>query len=493
VIIANVGLDGYGIWALLFSLCYVVTASDLSLGWTYSKLTAELDARKEPLLLNELIGSGMLVAGGFSSLLFSVVWAGHSWILPTLGVAGPIVEPAAQALFVLILANLVHATLGSAAHVLTGLQRVDLRYLATLTGSAIDFAATLSLLFLGLGLVGMAMGFLIGQVVSAVVAWNLCRRLRPELRLSRVRLARASARHVLSLAIRFQGLVAVRTLLFHVSRFSISALCGTEALGAFHLATRLVHFAVAPATSVVAPLLPAFAKLRAGEERERWNELFVRASKAVALSAAVPLCFVAAFAASILFAWTGEAYALAAWTVRILAPSQFVAHLTSVATNSLKAEGAVRLELTFGLITAVLGVAGIALGYAAAGYLGIVVGLSMGRAASWSCFLWRFAAAGNVSAHQYREAWLPTLGALVPVFAAVWIIAETFGSQLIDGPRWTVLLTLILLAVGFAVVCASVTWRFGLSRAERQSLRSILPGAVNRRAALGHPQSNITD
>jgi len=53
VIITTLGVDGYGAWALIFSLCSYAMALDNAAGWVYAKLTAELDQQGDYTSLSE--------------------------------------------------------------------------------------------------------------------------------------------------------------------------------------------------------------------------------------------------------------------------------------------------------------------------------------------------------------------------------------------------------------------------------------------------------
>ena len=57
VVLAKIGLEGYGVWALLFSLTGSVNLVGANFGLAYAKFTAEYDARRDYAGLNELLGS----------------------------------------------------------------------------------------------------------------------------------------------------------------------------------------------------------------------------------------------------------------------------------------------------------------------------------------------------------------------------------------------------------------------------------------------------
>ncbi len=47
LIIARIGLEGYGVWTLLFSLCAYATVVDKTFSTAFSKFAAEYDAKRD--------------------------------------------------------------------------------------------------------------------------------------------------------------------------------------------------------------------------------------------------------------------------------------------------------------------------------------------------------------------------------------------------------------------------------------------------------------
>jgi len=246
--------------------------------------------------------------------------------------------------------------------------------------------------------------------------------------------------------------------------------------------------------------MPAFARLGSAEDARRWRRLFMRASKVLGVAAAVPLLFAAVFAGPILFAWTGRRFPDAAWTARVLAPVEFATLLTGVAVARLRAVGAVRLELTSGLLGSALALLGLAAAYPLAGYAGSVVAVACGRSIGVMWFFERFAASRNLDRWDYVRT---TVVAPVLLFGPVCLLlgSAAFAFPILnsdDAGRWVVLGVLALLAATYALACAPVAWFLGLSAPERARVVRLIrrsrqgrsPGPRDRAApALDHPGS----
>jgi O-antigen/teichoic acid export membrane protein len=485
VVIARLGLDGYGAWALVFSLCANAIALDAGAGWAYAKLTAEFDERADFSRLSEVLSSGLLLVGSTVALGLTAVWLAHAWILPILGVPPELLHETERTLLVLSLAVVFKASLGGVLPVLAGLQRMDLQYRYIICGSVVEFATALTFLLVGLGMAALPIGVLAGEVVAISAAWRACRRLRPALHLSPLRASAAGVRQVVELGVRFQSLVLLATTARQGIRLMISSLYGTAALGIFNLADRLLSVAGSPALAIISPLMPAFARLSSGPHAWRWRRLFSRASKALAVAAALPLLFAAVFADPILFAWTGRHFPDAAWTARVLAPVEFLTLLTGVAGARLRAAGTVRLELTAGLAGSLLALAGLAAAYPLAGFAGSMVAVACARSAGAAWLLERFASFGQLDRWLYvRTIVLAPVLRFAPICGALGtalFVLPVFTSA--DASRWAVLGTLTLLAGAYALACAPVAWFLELSASERARVTRLV--RRKRRVARG--------
>lgn len=67
---------------------------------------------------------------------------------------------------------------------LAGMQRLDLQHKMLIVASALEFAVAITRLLFGWGLVGLALGHLVGQTLAISQVWLLYRRLCPQLRIS---------------------------------------------------------------------------------------------------------------------------------------------------------------------------------------------------------------------------------------------------------------------------------------------------------------------
>jgi len=100
LIIAKIGLAGYGTWTLLFGICAYVSMFDTSFGFAYTKFTAEYDRKGDYATLSEIIGSGIALITGFGFIVLCIIWFLRVPILQVLNVPGNLINDAKIALLI---------------------------------------------------------------------------------------------------------------------------------------------------------------------------------------------------------------------------------------------------------------------------------------------------------------------------------------------------------------------------------------------------------
>ena len=175
IILASLGLEGYGVWILIFSLCGSVNFIGVSFGLAYAKLTAEHDSRGDYDALGRLIAAGIVLVLGIGGAGLGFIGWFREPILAAIGVPPEMVHSAGIALILVTIAMLLAMSVGCVYFVLAGLQRTDLRFTAVIISSIIYFAVAIVLLWQGWGLVGLAAAFLVGEIFAIGLAWRWCR------------------------------------------------------------------------------------------------------------------------------------------------------------------------------------------------------------------------------------------------------------------------------------------------------------------------------
>ncbi|MCA9709868.1 MAG: polysaccharide biosynthesis C-terminal domain-containing protein, partial [Myxococcales bacterium] len=333
------------------------------------------------------------------------------------------------------------------------------------------------LLLLDYGLVGLAAGHAVGQVVANLGAYSMVRRRLPEVRISPRYVSRDGMRKVLSVGGRFQLLWAVNTIVLQGVKILISKLVGVEWVGIYELADKLISLGKTASEAVVAPLMPAFASLQAGGDKLRERLLFLKGSKADALMGGSSFTFLALFAPSILLLWTGEAVPQSAWTLRVLAVGEASLLLTSVVSSSLRAQGRVRLEFTWAMITTGIMVALVVPLAPLLGYEGVVYSRLVAQLLGTIWYLRAYFKVAGLRWGEYlRGTRIPRLAGLLAVLGGLLLLAHQLLPRLLPpglSPRWAAAVELTLWGTLYLGLLGTAVWRTYLEPDDRLQIATL--------------------
>lgn len=488
IVLAAIGLSGYGTWTLLFSVVAYVSMAHASFGVAYTKLTAECVRTDDYERLARVLGAGVLAAAGIGLLGLAAVWFLGPPILAALNVPPELRDDARTALLVVMSVLVGRMTLGCTLEVLAGVQRIDVAHRLHVLAGVFEFAVTVPLLLRGQGLLGMAAGYALGQVAMYGLAWRSLRRVAPRIHVSPARATLAGMREIIGLGGRFQALAVLNTIMFEGVKFFLSVLIDPGATALYELANKLVSLGRALSGAIIAPLLPAFADLQAGADRIREQQLFVRASKVLALVSAAAFGFLTVLAGPLMFAWTGQEVALAVWAVQLLAPAEVLTQQTGVVSASLRARGIVRMEAAYALVATVTLALMVASLAAIAPFQGVVWARVASEVVGVGWYLRAFFGfSGMAVAHWWSAG---RFGRVIAVGAAAAGCVALGRSLLPDLPisavaeRWQAVGEVFTWSVPYLALFGLGAWKIALDDEERGLLRGLLQSRLQRGADL---------
>ena len=241
-VIHKLGADGYGAWALLFSLIGYYGLLDLGFKSALVRYSAYFKASGEAEKINELINTIMFYYGLCSLVLFGI-----SLVLAHYANRIFHVAPAFQHDFsVLVVLTGINFIIGMNvfAGCLEGFQRFDIStriYVATL---AVRSVGALVLLWLGYKLLALGINLLAAQVLSLVLGWYAFRKIFPALRFGMKYVSRSVLRQTASYgAHTFVAMVAGHSLSQGVSLL-IAFFLPASFVGYYALPSRLLQYTV---------------------------------------------------------------------------------------------------------------------------------------------------------------------------------------------------------------------------------------------------------
>jgi O-antigen/teichoic acid export membrane protein len=319
LILHEIGVTGYGTWAVFLAINGLTSLADLGLVGTLSKFVAEYHATRDFAGLSKALNSGL---GLF--LLIDVAIGMALWIVtPVLakqlfhGSTVPQHELVLllKLFLIVIAANILTQLFAS---VTTGLQRLDLTNMISAGNVLLSAVFAGFLLLRGWGLRGLVYGYCASAVLTVVVYMVVIRKLLPQVVPNPLGFDRMEAKKLFSFSLRLyitQAAVAVHN---QLEKVYLGMLVGVSAVGWYDMASDIALKARNGLGVILGPVLPAASELHALEDGARMRELFYRAHKYLALLGVPVVCYVVTISHRFVELWVGPSLTIVALPLSIL-------------------------------------------------------------------------------------------------------------------------------------------------------------------------------
>jgi O-antigen/teichoic acid export membrane protein len=318
-LVRKLGDSEYGLWILVGSVVAYGTLLDLGIAPAVTKYVAEYRARGQVDQARGLVATALWLYTGLGLLAFllSLILAPlfpHLFAVPA--------DQATTAVWLVVLSGLglaVALPSVTASAVLQGLQRFDLSNLIGVVGMTLFTVATVSVLLLGGGLLGMVAVNIPLTLIMQVPAIWLIHRTAPELRFGWSGARRDLARRVFSFSsalvvVNVAGQVQTQT-----DEIVIGAFLPVANVTPYSIARRLSAIPQLLTNQFVKVLMPLASHLNATDERRQLQALYL-ISMRLTLAIEVPLvCGLLVLARAFLAVWVGPEFAGVAPLAAILA------------------------------------------------------------------------------------------------------------------------------------------------------------------------------
>lgn len=377
IMVANLGVDAVGAWAVLTSATAVAALTDIGVGRAVIKFVAQRPEEGRAYLETGMVASALACL----IIVLLAYWPIRLLLTATLP---PEWLDAILALLPFSLAAFWLANVGGVPlSGLVALHRTDRRTIVTIAGN-LAYLLCAVVLVPRLGLAGMAWGLLVRDGVKLAAGMSVLNGGGPNLLRLMPRWSGPHFREMLGYGLRFQ-LTSVANFLFEpTSRLLLARFGSLEAVGFYELASRLVQIVRSVIVAANQTLIPAFAALRSDAER---IALYRFACERTILVTAASMLFLIPLAKPVAELWLGQraplfveytAILTVAWSINLIAaPSYFLAlGLGSfrgvLACHATQAAGTVMFGVALGIA---FGATGVVVATAVSTILGAAVGM----------------------------------------------------------------------------------------------------------------------
>ena len=306
IVIAHLGLDGYGIWAIIMTTAGYMRFGSVGIKSAFQKYVAEATGSGDYDKANRLLSTGSVlmlllsVAGLVPTAIFSRALASAAGVPASFlySVAGAITLLA----FIMMLSN---AGAGYEAIVMGG-HRIDLTRRFNMIFTVLEAIAIVIFLHFGYGLFTMAAIMAASEVGYVTCCYFAAHRVLPMVHIHVRYFSWQVIRELVTYAGSYQLVNVLEVIYAAILPVTVLKFFGADAAGIYAIATRLSTAALLPQDSVLLPLLSGGSMIYGSGSVENMRLLLTKAFKVVVALSLLPLAFIASFSGLIVFAWTGQ-------------------------------------------------------------------------------------------------------------------------------------------------------------------------------------------
>lgn len=375
--IGKIGVEEFGLWALVGILSSYAQLSDFGITESLTKHIAEHHALRDGAAINRLVNTSFVLYVGFGLLGAVALTIGLDFIVSVvlqipemLRVRVKLVFLASIAIF---LFNIVFSVFGT---VIVGFQRLDITNKILSATLLIGAGTTVLFLEMGYRLEGLVLSNAVNAVIVVICQIFSAKKLFPELSLSpRKHFRREAVSRILSFAWKIQLSNATQILIFQLDRILLSRFVGLAAVGHYEIASRIASQVRMLVISLFAPMVPAASALHATEGEDILTGLYRRSLKYMAATAIPLSVIVISLVHPFIRTWMGEGYDVSSLTLQLLTAAFMVNLMTGPGVFVLNGINKPHIGMVASVFGAAINITACLLLVDRMGYYGVIVGI----------------------------------------------------------------------------------------------------------------------
>jgi len=353
-IIRYIGIERFGVWAIVNVLIAYLGLLDFSMGNPVVKYVSEYSALKDSIKLNQLVNTAFVfylllaIAIAIGGLIFSYIIAHFFALNPALF---------KEALFVIkvgIISFSCFIFFSIFTSVLVGLQRMDTSSKILITGTIINFIGTVYVLKIGYGLRGLILNYLFITVLSGFLTSFIVFKRYPMIRFNILEFKSELFKKLLSFGLQLHLGKLAFLITFQMDKILLGKLLNINSVAFYELGSKITFTMRRLALLLVSAMVPVASEISVSRERSFFYDFYLRSSKYLMFVSAPLFLFGIFNAALIVTVWLGRVYAESISVIQILGFGYFVNVLTGVASTGAVGIGKPGIEMRYSLLVAPL-------------------------------------------------------------------------------------------------------------------------------------------
>ncbi|MFQ6002812.1 MAG: flippase [Candidatus Zixiibacteriota bacterium] len=353
-IISRLGVERYGIWALITSLVGYIGFLDLGVGGSYTRYIAEYYTQKDYPKINQVINTGFLFCLGLAFVLIPLAFFLTETLLILLKL-DPFTYPEIKFVFFwgVVIFSLSNATFVFGS-VQSGLQRMDLTNIVAVVLTIPYALGFVIFLELGYGLRGLMIHIGIMWVIQTAANFYIAKKMLPQFSFNPFLFKKEMFSELLRFGIKLQVSRLSQLVSFQVDKLLIAYFLSVRMVTFYDLGAKITGSIRKLPLLLVSALVPASAEIFAKGDKEGLSKLYFRGSKYLFATTTPLFLFIVVCSEMLVNVWVGPGYDLAASVIRILSVGYFFNLIMRVASSVALGMGKPEFEMKYGILMSIL-------------------------------------------------------------------------------------------------------------------------------------------
>jgi O-antigen/teichoic acid export membrane protein len=450
-IIGHIGVERYGIWAIVGVLTGYFGLLDFGIGASFVKYISEFYAKKDYGRINHIVNTGFVFYAIFA-ILITVL--GVSLINPLLTFFKIPQSLYKEAVFVFLLGIIlfgVSNTLSPFGAIQGGLQRMDISNKIAIVISIPSIAGTIFFLEKGYGLPGLMVNNAIILVISSVVNIIIAFKILPELRFNFFLFGKEMFKKLFVFGYKLQLAKIYSVITLSIDKLLITYFLSIGLVTFYQLGSSFVEGIKGILLLPVPALLPAFSEIDAKGEREKLIEGYTRITRYLSFIAIPLFIFIIVSASQIMMVWMGVGYERSARIIQILTVGHLCAILAGGVGNPiLQAMARTEVEMKAGLINVIINLPLSIFLIIQFGFIGAAIGTMLSWIVASIYYFMKLHQIIHLPVGPFlRSTFLKTTILCLVLALPVWVVAIFMNQLLGDASRLSALIVLLIQALLF--------------------------------------------
>jgi len=376
-IIGHIGVERYGMWAIVGVLTGYFGLLDFGIGTSFVKYISEFYTKRNYKKINQVVNTGFVF---YSIFLVFIIIVGFIFISPLLNLFSISRELYHEALFVFLLGIIIFGVsnaLSPFAAIQGGLQRMDISNKVAIVISIPNIAGTIFFLERGYGLPGLMVNNAIILVITGIINIIIAFKLLPELKFNPFLFTGEMFKKLFGFGYKLQISRIAQLVSFQTDKFLIAYFLGIGLVTFYQLGSSITQKMRQIPLILVSAFVPATSELEARKGKSSLNELYLRGSKYLILVSTPLLFFVIINAHLIMLTWMGEGYEMAALVIQVLAVGYYSNLVSGAASSIAVGVAKTEFEMKCGILLAILNLFLSIVLIIKIGFLGVVIGTTI--------------------------------------------------------------------------------------------------------------------